>query len=273
MKRWLAFIVTLLLFCLPVYAEEGTALSLDSSPASNGLAEIAVVLNGNPGFVSYQLDIAYDAACLQPLELTSGIGGMPAYNFLEADDQSSCVKVAYASAMPVQENGELFRIRFQIRETLSAGQSAALRLENVHFYSQDGTEFTLTLKDGQIYVPTVPSEETGTTTAEEAGAGPSGSNPGTNPPGDADSSVTGNTATTLSAGASSSDGTGTVPTGGANITSGGEANAPAAGNGEEQPENTVLPILILIGVLAAAAGALIAVGIYQRRKSAGTGWK
>lgn len=37
-KRWLAFIVTLLLFCLPVYAEEGTALSLDSSPASNGLA-------------------------------------------------------------------------------------------------------------------------------------------------------------------------------------------------------------------------------------------
>ena len=68
-------------------------------------------------------------------------------------------------------------------------------------------------------------------------------------------------------------GTGTVPTGGVNITSGGEANAPAAGNGEEQPENTVLPILILIGVLAAAAGALIAVGIYQRRKSAGTGWK
>ena len=58
MKRWLAFIVTLLLFCLPVYAEEGTALSLDSSPASNGLAEIAVVF-GEAFYMNGYLRISY----------------------------------------------------------------------------------------------------------------------------------------------------------------------------------------------------------------------
>ena len=171
-----------LLFCLPVGAQTASCLSIGSYTASHETVEIAVSLKGNTGFVSYQMDVVYDADFLQPIELKGGLGGTPTYNLQGSNAGESCVKVAYASMGSVKDDGVLFTIRFQVKEALEPGQSTPLRLKAVRLFSEDGADIKTTVEDGTVAAaPASPGSDSRAPTDESTAtsSGPSATPPST----------------------------------------------------------------------------------------------
>lgn len=174
MKRCWVIFMCVLLFCLSAGAQAAPCLSVGSYTASHETVEIAVALKGNTGFVSYQMDVVYDAAFLQPIDLKGGLGGTPTYNLQGSNAGESCVKVAYASMGSVKDDGVLFTIRFQVKDALAPGQSTLLRLKAVRLFSEDGTDIKTAVEDGTIAVPPAPPASGGSTRADESTTAPPG---------------------------------------------------------------------------------------------------
>ncbi len=162
-RQCLILIVLMMLFTLTAKAQETARLSVDAIIASSGkYVDVSVGLNGNSGFVAYQMDIFYDSEYFQPIEVTGGLGGTPIYNMDATSGQRTCVKVAQAGVMPIQGDGELFYIRFQILNVPKGGISTTLQAGNVRIYAGDGTEFALRIENADIVLPSSASEDENT---------------------------------------------------------------------------------------------------------------
>ena len=162
-RRFLMLMMLMLLFTLTAKAQEAARLSFDTAiRSSDNYVDVSVNLSGNSGFAAYQMDIFYDSEYLQPLAVTGGLGGTPAYNMNAVSGQRTCVKIAQAEVMPIQGDGELFDIRFQILNVPKGGFSTTLQAENVRIYAGDGTAFALRIENANIVLPSNASEDENT---------------------------------------------------------------------------------------------------------------
>lgn len=162
-RRFLMLMMLMLLFTLTAKAQEAARLSFDTTiRSSDNYVDVSVNLSGNSGFAAYQMDIFYDSEYLQPLAVTGGLGGTPAYNMNAVSGQRTCVKIAQAEVMPIQGDGELFDIRFQILNVPKGGFSTTLQAENVRIYAGDGTAFALRIENANIVLPSNASEDENT---------------------------------------------------------------------------------------------------------------
>ena len=159
-RRFLMLMMLMLLFTLTAKAQEAARLSFDTAiRSSDNYVDVSVNLSGNSGFAAYQMDIFYDSEYLQPLAVTGGLGGTPAYNMNAVSGQRTCVKIAQAEVMSIQGDGELFDIRFQILNVPKGGFSTTLQAENVRIYAGDGTAFALRIENANIVLPSNASED------------------------------------------------------------------------------------------------------------------
>lgn len=291
MKRCWGIFMCVLLFCLPVGAQAAPCLSIGSYTASHETVEIAVSLKGNTGFVSYQMDVVYDADFLQPIELKGGLGGTPTYNLQGSSAGESCVKVAYASMGPVEGDGILFTLRFQVKEALEPGQSTLLQLKAVRLFSEDGTDIKTTVEDGTVAAPPAsgsssPADESATASSGPSVLPPSGTAPGSRPAAQTGSADGTDTASQTSGPASSPAATAPAGTPSAPATqsttsdSSASAGEPGQTAAPDRPTSSVsaqappaqtssLPVVIfgcILGGVVVAIGAVLAV-LYRKNKS------
>lgn len=285
MKRCWGVFLCVLLFCLPVCAQAGPCLSIGSYTAAGETVEIAVSLKGNTGFVGYQMDVVYDAAFLQPVELKGGPSGTPTYNLQGSSAGESCVKAAYASMAPVKGDGVLFTIRFQVKEALAPGRSTAVRLKAIRLFSEDGTDIQTAVEDGTIAAAPVPGRPSrtggGTAPTEPPASAPGGTASGSRPTAQTGSAnVTGTASPPPRPAASSAPAAspGTTPAPAAQPTvseppaSAAEPGQTAAPGGSAasvlapSPPASLPAVMLccIFGGMAAAAG--IALAVFYRRK-------
>jgi hypothetical protein len=125
------------------------APSLEVSPGQE--VEVPVSLKGAPGLAAMELDLAYDAAVLEPLG--ADLGPLGANALLEAGLRKPGVVIlslATAQAGP-KGDGELLTVRFRAKG--GAGQATPLQFKNVRAWRSDNElEIPLELVDGQLVV-------------------------------------------------------------------------------------------------------------------------
>lgn len=260
-------------------AETGPTLSVDSGTAGMGeIVEIPVRLEGNPGFAGYQMDIVYDPALLLPLELEEGLGGAPVYNLQGVNGAQSCVKTAYAGMVDVQGDGVLFTLRFQVKEALQPGQSAALSLQNVLFFSAGGQNITPALRDGAVSAGEAPvsAGQTVSDGGSASGQGtpaPSGASPSSDPAGGQAAAPAGS-----AGGASASSlpaASGTASSAGGGVSSGqssagqdGQTASPAPSSSADAPAaaSSSLPVVVFVGLGALLLAAAVCALVYFLKK-------
>ncbi len=281
MKRCWIFFICLILLASMAGAETGPTLSVDSGTAGMGeIVEIPVRLEGNPGFAGYQMDIVYDPALLLPLELEEGLGGAPVYNLQGVNGAQSCVKTAYAGMVDVQGDGVLFTLRFQVKEALQPGQSAALGLQNVLFFSAGGQNITPALRDGAVSAVSageapVSAGQTVSDGGSASGQGtpaPSGASPSSDPAGGQASAPAGSPGGASASSLPAASGTASSAGGGASsgqssAEQDGQAASPAPSSSADAPAETssfLSVVFVGLGALLLAA-AVCALAYFLKR--------
>lgn len=119
----------------PIYAEDSTVFTVEPS-VNNGVVTVNVIYQNNKMMHSGEFDFVYDNEKLELIEATKGAVIETIYSIINDAYADNKVKVAWASAELLPENGTVFSVKFKCID--SNFENSFLSVENFLVGNENG---------------------------------------------------------------------------------------------------------------------------------------
>jgi hypothetical protein len=135
-----------------VYDLADPAVHVQAEAARDGYVDVTVSITGNPGILSYSMQLYFDSVNLKPVSVTRGNNFGGALNTNIGMHGISFINASWFNAEPIDTDDVLFTVRFQLGDNIEF-DTLPMFLVVTHIMDNEGNEVSVRAYDDEIIVP------------------------------------------------------------------------------------------------------------------------